>query len=175
MFGTFAIPPEVVKIMPGYVGGSGSGLPDSDDSASSDGPRRPRHRDGPAQKVGWVTVGGIEGMQREVGMAPGESWYRHAILHEGRRDVQRPVQGAHSIVVETRGPACLKEHVSLQMRGDARRDGNILKNDGSSASDVNRMKEYLIDKELPFPESWNLAGYWRPLPQQRTWETEATE
>ena len=120
-------------------------------------------------------MGGIEGMQREVGMAPGESWYRHAILHEGRRDVHRPVQGAHSIVVETRGPACLKEHVALQMRGDARRDGNILKNDGSSASDVSVMKEYLIDKQLPLPESWNLSGYWLPLPQQRTWETEATE
>ena len=174
MFGTFAIPPEVVKIMPGYVGGSGSGLPDSDDSASSDGPRRPRHRDGPAQKVGWVTVGGIEGMQREVGMAPGESWYRHAILYKGVREVNRPAQGAHSIVVETRGPAGLTPNVVFQMRGDSN-GRDILARDGSTAEQVSAMRTYLIDKRLPLPEEWNLSGYWLNLPGQRTWETEATE
>ena len=175
MFGTFAIPPEVVKIMPGYVGGPGSGLSDSDGSEVSDGPRGPRQRAGPPQKVGWVTVGGVEGMQREVGMVSGESWYRHAILYKGVREVNRPAHGAHSIVVETRGPAGLTPNVVFQMRGDCRRGGDILKNDGSSASDVSAMKEYLIDKQLPLPESWNLSGYWLNLPRQRTWETEATE
>ena len=174
MFGAFAIPPEVVKIAPEYVGGPGSGVDDSDGSDVSDGPRGPRQRAGPPQKVGWVTVGGVEGMQREVGMASGESWYRHAILYKGVREVNRPAQGAHSIVVETRGPLGLTENVVFQMRGDFN-GGDVLARDGSTEEQVSGMRRYLIDNELPLPEEWNLSGYWLNLPRQRTWETEATE
>ena len=63
------MPPEVVKVTPKFleefkvkVGGSGS---DGDGSGGSGSAGN--------QKVGWLTVSGVEGVFREVGQRPDKS------------------------------------------------------------------------------------------------------